>query len=278
MDRAPSAYLVRHLGASVAAAGIAFMTSLFSAPADAAETEVDLELVLAVDVSRSMDYDEQMLQRQGYIEAITNPDVVGAIRQGLVGKIAISYFEWAGPGQQRLAVPWHLISDMESAEAFAAQIDKAQLGMASGTSISSGLAAAADLFDGNGFRSYRQVIDMSGDGPNNRGGMVEPVRDKVLSRGIIINGLPIMLKPDGYSPYSIADLDLYYRDCVIGGPGSFIVPVRGEEQMIEGIRRKLILEVAASLPQIIPADVILPAPKTTDCLIGEKLWRRYMDP
>jgi Protein of unknown function (DUF1194). len=268
----------RRAGRSVAS--LAFLFGLIEGvgPAAAAEREVDLELVLAVDVSRSMDYDEQMLQRRGYAEALTHPEVLSAIHAGLLGRIAVAYFEWAGPGQQRVAVNWHLIEDGASAKIFADKITDAQLGMASGTSISSGLSAAADLFDDNGFSAYRRVIDISGDGPNNRGGMVEPVRDKVLARGIVINGLPIMLNPPGYSPYSIDDLDVYYRDCVIGGPGSFLVPVRGEEQMIEAIRRKLILEVASALPRVIPADVLLPAEKTSDCLIGEKLWRRYMDP
>ncbi|ODN68442.1 DUF1194 domain-containing protein [Methylobrevis pamukkalensis] len=263
---------------SFLAAVAAILAGLWTEAAQAADTEVDLELVLAVDVSRSMDYEEQMLQRQGYIEAVTDPEVMDAIRSGLTGRIAISYFEWAGPGQQRLAVPWQLVEDRDSARAFAAKIGSAQLSMASGTSISNGLSEAALLFDDNGFTALRRVIDISGDGPNNRGGMVEPVRDRVVASGIVINGLPIMLKPGGYSPYSIEDLDVYYRDCVIGGPGAFLVPVRDTSELIDAIRRKLILEIASAAPAILKAQAITPVEKTMDCLIGEKIWRRYMDP
>lgn len=259
--------------------GAAFLSlALLTGSAWAEEVPVDLELVLAVDMSRSMDTDEQALQRQGYISALTHPEVIQAIGTGPLGRIAVTYVEWSGPVIQRVIAPWAVIDSAETAAAFAAKIVPTRFDGRFGTSISSSLVFAAGLFDGNGFAGERRTIDISGDGPNNSGVPVTPIRDMVVERGIVINGLPIMLNPPGYSPYSIDDLDVYYRDCVIGGPGSFLVPVRGEEQMIEAIRRKLILEVASALPRVIPADVLLPAEKTSDCLIGEKLWRRYMDP
>lgn len=260
----------------IAAAAIALL-GVAAAPVRA-ETEVDLELVLAVDISRSMDYDEQLLQRSGYVEAIKHPEVMAAIRGGLLGRIAVTYFEWAGPGQDRVAVPWQIIEDEASAADFADKVAGATIGTASGTSISAGLLAAAALFETSGYRSYRQVIDVSGDGPNNRGGPVAPARDAVVAKGIVINGLPIMLKAPGYSPYSIPNLDAYYQQCVIGGPGSFIVPVQGPDQLVAAVRRKLVLEIAAATPTAIPAQMLFEETRTVDCMIGEQLWRRYMDP
>ena len=186
--------------------------ALLSSTGVAQEQEVDLELVLAVDVSRSMDPAEQALQKDGYIAALQHPEVLGAIRAGLLGRIAVTYFEWAGPGSQHVVAPWAIIEDGESAGAFAAQISAAQSSYIRRTSISGALTFASGLFDGNGFNSTRQVIDVSGDGPNNSGLPVLPTRQVVLDRGITINGLPIMIHEDRYSGYSIRELDLYYQD------------------------------------------------------------------
>jgi hypothetical protein len=144
------------------------------------------------------------------------------------------------------------------------------------TSISGALTFASGLFDGNGFSSTRQVIDVSGDGPNNSGSPVLPARQAVIEQGVTINGLPIMIHEDRFSGYSIRELDLYYEDCVIGGPGAFLVTVDSIERIAEAIRRKLVLEIAGVPARIIPAQFAEPRPKM-DCLIGEKLWQRRME-
>ncbi|HEX9903367.1 MAG TPA: DUF1194 domain-containing protein [Propylenella sp.] len=243
----------------------------------AQEIDVDLELVLAVDVSRSMDATEQKLQKDGYIAALQHPEVVAAIRSGFLGRIAVTYVEWAGPSSHAIIAPWAMIDGPESAAAFASAIGEMPVSFLRGTSISGALTYTAGLFDDNGFRSTRQVIDVSGDGPNNVGFPVLQARAAVLERGITINGLPIMIHADYFSGYSIRDLDVYYEDCVIGGPGAFLITVESIDRIAEAIRRKLVLEIAGREPAILPAAFPEPAPRI-DCLIGEKLRRRWMDP
>jgi len=252
----------------------AALSTVASPTARAADMAVDLELVLAVDVSFSMDADEQQLQREGYVAAITNPDVVAAIGQGLNGRIALSYVEWAGPEMQHIVVDWRVVDGAASAEAFAAALAQAPMEQFRGTSISGSLAFLKPRFDGNGYEAPRRVIDVSGDGPNNMGMPVEAARESVVGAGITVNGLPIMIKrPGGFA--AIGNLDVYYEDCVIGGPGAFVVVVRSADQFTEAIRRKLVLEIAGRTPRLIPAA----APgnvKRIDCLIGEKLRRQWM--
>jgi hypothetical protein len=190
-----------------------------------AQTEVDLELVLAVDVSPSMDIDELHVQRDGYVAAFRHPDVLAAIRSGPLGRIAVTYVEWSGPQSQTIVVPWTLIDSEETAQAFATRLSASTHARYRGTSISGGLLFAAATFANDEFTSARQVIDISGDGPNNRGVPIEPVRSSVTASGITINGLPIVVKA-AFGPYSITNLDVYYEDCVIGGPGAFIIPAR----------------------------------------------------
>ena len=160
---------------------------------------VDVELVLAVDVSYSMDPDEQQLQREGYIAAITSREFMQALRQGMHAKIAVTYFEWAGMHHQQIIVPWRVIDGPETADGFAAEIARAPYPRASRTSISGALLFAAPLFDGSGYRGIRRVIDVSGDGVNNNGPPVTLMRDEVLAKGITINGLPIMLKRPSFA-------------------------------------------------------------------------------
>jgi hypothetical protein len=238
--------------------------------ARAQDVAVDIELVLAVDVSRSMDAREQQVQRQGYIAAIRHPEVIAAIKSGLLGRIAVTYFEWAGPSSQQIVVPWMMIDDETSAEAFARRIEPGLVLGRFGTSISSSLNFASGLFNGNGFEGGRRVIDVYGDGPNNIGPPVAPARDRAVAGGITINGLPIMLPRTGVDPYSIDDLNAYYRDCVVGGIGAFTLTVTAEDQFETAIRRKLIQEIAET-----PARVILaadPQPSLSgDCLVGERL-------
>jgi hypothetical protein len=242
----------------------------------AEDVGVDLELVLAVDVSRSMDPDEQQLQRDGYIAAITHPDVVAAIQSGARHRIALSYVEWAGPEMQVVAVNWRMIDGADSAAAFAAELTSAPIQAFRGTAIADGLVFAQTLFDGNGYDAPRRVIDVSGDGPNNMGMPIALAREAIIRKGITINGLPIMIKQaSGFA--SIPNLDVYYEDCVIGGGGAFLLVVRSPGQFAEAIRRKLVLEIADTAPPtpLIPATATKVASRI-DCLIGEKLRRQWM--
>jgi hypothetical protein len=235
-------------------------------------TVLDVELVIAVDVSYSMDPDEQALQREGYITGITSREFMQALRSGMNGKVAVTYFEWAGPYDQKIIVPWRLIDGPEAADAFANEIARAPYRRASRTSISGALNFAMPLFDGSGFRGFRRVIDVSGDGANNSGPLVTIGRDDVLAAGITINGLPIMLKRPSSFTMDIENLDIYYEDCVIGGPGSFVVPIREREQFKEATRTKLVLEVAGRTPDrlVLPAQARAPR---ISCTIGEQMWR-----
>lgn len=243
----------------------------------AEEIDVDLELVLAVDVSRSMDPSEQDLQKEGYLAALQHPEVIAAIRAGFLGRIAVTYLEWAGPGSQRVIAPWKVIDGEESAAGIAGEIASEPISNLHGTSISGALMRATGLFEDNGFRSARQVIDVSGDGPNNMGFPVLEARQMVIERGITINGLPIMIHADYLGGYSIRELDIYYEDCVIGGPGAFLVTVENIDRIAEAIRRKLVLEIAGTPAKIIETQFDQREPRI-DCLIGEKLRRRWMDP
>jgi hypothetical protein len=234
---------------------------------------VDVELVLAVDVSYSMDPDEQTLQREGYIAAITSREFMQALRQGMHGKVAMTYFEWAGSHHQEIIVPWRVIDGPESADGFAADIARAKYSRASRTSISSALLFGAPLFDGSGYRGIRRVIDVSGDGVNNNGPLVTLARDEVLAKGITINGLPIMLKRPTAATMDIDSLDIYFEDCVIGGPGAFVIPIKARDQFKEAIRTKLVLEVAGLMPppRVMPASAANPR---ISCTIGERQWQQ----
>jgi Protein of unknown function (DUF1194) len=242
-----------------------------------AQTPVDVELVLAVDMSQSMDAGEHELQRSGYLAALLHPDVLDAVRDGIHGKVAITYVEWGGPAAQAVVVPWTLIEDEASAAGFVGALAARPIRTISGTSISGALAFAATLFEGNGYDGFRRVIDVSGDGPNSSGEPVVPTRDAVLRQGLIVNGLPIMLREPGYTPWSIPDLDIYYADCVIGGSGSFVLPVDDPAQLADAIRQKLVLEIAGPPPRLMPATATVRPPRI-DCLIGEKLRQRWSYP
>ena len=240
--------------------------------AESASIPVDVELVLAVDISYSMDPDEQALQREGYVQALTSRDFLRALKEGMHGKIAVTYFEWAGYTEQKVIVPWRLIEGPESADAVAAEIANAPYRRAARTSISGALLFALPLFESSGYRGARRVIDVSGDGTNNNGQLVTLARDEALSKGITINGLPIMLKRPTPSMMDIDQLDVYYEDCVIGGPGAFVVPIREREKFTEAIRNKLLLEIASHVPaaRIMPASADRPR---ISCTIGERMWQ-----
>jgi hypothetical protein len=233
---------------------------------------VDVELVIAVDVSYSMDPDEQALQREGYVLALTSREFLRALREGPNGKIAVTYFEWAGQFDQKILMPWRLIDGPEAADAVAAEIARAPYRRASRTSISGALRFAKPLFDNSGYRGLRRVIDVSGDGANNNGPLVVPTREDVLAAGITINGLPIMLKRPYVGTMDIENLDVYYEDCVIGGPGAFVIPIREREKFIEATRTKLVLEIAGRQPEAKVRPVSSEAPRIS-CTIGEKMWQ-----
>jgi hypothetical protein len=233
---------------------------------------VDVELVIAVDVSYSMDPEEQALQREGYVQALTSRDFMLALREGANGKIAITYFEWAGQFDQKIIMPWRLIEGPESADSVAAEIASAPYRRASRTSIAGALIFAKPLFDNSGYRGLRRVIDVSGDGANNAGPLIVPTRDDVLAAGITINGLPIMLKRPTRGTMDIENLDVYYEDCVIGGPGSFVIPIHERSQFIEATRHKLVQEIAGRIntPRVVPVSADKPR---ISCTIGEKMWQ-----
>jgi hypothetical protein len=255
------------LGAIVAAGALtlAAWSGGFAAPASRFAdkrpnaTPVDVELVIAVDVSNSMDPEEQELQREGYVLGLTSREFLIALRAGAHGKVAITYFEWAGLHDQSILMPWRLIDSPESADAVAREIARAPYRRAPRTSIYGALQFAKPLFDASGYRGLRQVIDVSGDGVNNMGPPVVQMRDEVLASGVTINGLPIMLRRrSGYGMWGMAfeNLDVYYEDCVIGGPGAFVIAIKEREQFKEATRTKLVMEVAGVTPspRVVPAQ------------------------
>jgi hypothetical protein len=240
-------------------------------PKDNSST-VDIELVIAVDVSYSMDLDELAVQREGYAQAIVSKEFLQAMKNGPHSKVAVTYFEWSASSDQKIIIPWRVIDGPESADAVADEIMKTPVRRGSRTSISGAINFAMPLFEENPYHGLRRVIDISGDGPNNNGAPVTGARDEALQKGITINGLPIMVKEPSYSTMDIDNLDFYYEDCVIGGPGSFVVSIKDREKFKEAIRTKLILEVAGRTPEHRIVPVTEKEPRVP-CLIGEKLWQ-----
>ena len=271
------------IGAVLVAGVLAGDVAGFAAPGPGSQTgprladkeaTVDVELVLAVDVSYSMDMDELAIQREGYAQAIVSKEFLQALKSGPNGRIAVTYFEWAASTDQKIIIPWRLIDGPETADAVAAEILKTPIRRASRTSISGAINFAMPLFEENNYRGLRRVIDISGDGPNNNGSPVTMARDAALEKGIVINGLPIMVKEPSYSTMDIDNLDYYYEDCVIGGPGSFVVTIKDRDKFKEAIRTKLLLEVAGRQPEhwVVPAAAQGREPRV-NCLIGEKIWQ-----
>jgi len=247
------------------------------APAAPAGAEaVDLALVLAVDVSRSMDFGEQQIQRDGYVAAFRNKEVLDAIASGFRGRIAVTYMEWAGAFYQQVLVPWQLIASPADAAAFADKLAAAPITSEMWTSISGGLEAAAHELAHIPFEADRQTVDVSGDGHNNNGAPVVPMRDRLVHDGITINGLPLMLRPGGGGQAANTPLDIYYEDCVIGGPGSFMIAVRNTAEFETAIRRKLVLEIASLPATVVPVAETYRAAPRVDCLAGERA--RGLDP
>jgi hypothetical protein len=241
------------------------------------QPSVDVELVIAVDVSYSMDLDELAVQREGYAQAIVSKEFLQAMKSGPNSKVAVTYFEWSASSDQKIIIPWRVIDGPETADAVAAEIMKTPVRRGSRTSISGAINFAMPLFEENPYRGLRRVIDISGDGPNNNGAPVTGARDAALEKGITINGLPIMVKEPSYSTMDIDNLDLYYEDCVIGGPGSFVVTIKDRDKFKEAIRTKLILEVAGRTPEHRIVPIAEKEPRVP-CLIGEKIWQDRWGP
>ena len=251
---------------------LTFLFLILALPARSEPLEVDLELVLAVDVSRSMQPFELEIQRKGYANALASDEVIARIRGGMIGRIALTYVEWAGVGTQRVVVPWTLIDNANTARDVAAQITAHFDPSMRRTSISDALLFAQASMQQNGYRGLRRVIDISGDGPNNAGLQVLPARDRVLADGIIINGLPLMTQDELSMRWGIEDLDVYYRNCVIGGPGAFMLPVHGWDAFAAAVKRKLLLEIAGNTPH----RPRLQNAQGYNCRIGEEIWERNM--
>jgi hypothetical protein len=203
-----------------------------------AQRPVDTALVLAVDASGSVSDDRFLLQKHGYAAAFRSPDVLRAIGSGSRGAIAVTMVQWTGPSQHVQVVGWRIVADAASAIAFADAVDAAPRALyGGGTSLSGAIDYAVTLFPAALFRADRRVIDISGDGSNNRGRPAPEARDAALRQGCVINGLPILtLEPD---------LDHWYEDNVTGGPGSFVIAVHSYDDFAEAVLKKLVLEIAA---------------------------------
>ena len=222
-------------------------------PARAA-MQVDLHLVLAVDVSRSIDEVEAELQRRGYVEALTSPRVIDAIQSGQHGRIALCYTEWAGTHYQVVVIDWSVIDSPGSARRFADKLAEAPRTSQSWTAVGAAMAFAAQCFETSGFESKRRVIDISGDGRTNDGPPAELVRDKLVAQGIVVNGLPVMMNRTNFGRPPDLTLDKYYEENVIGGPGSFMIAAASFEDFGRAVRSKLVREISGvATPRATPA-------------------------
>jgi len=225
--------------------------AMFPAVASAAE-QVDLLLVLAADVSRSVDSEKFQLQREGYAAAISDPRVLDAIRSGRNGRVGVAFVEWSGIGSQRVVIDWTTVSDAESAKGFGDRLLEAPRSFADRTSISGAIEFAMGQFARAPFESARRTIDVSGDGTNNSGPDVTQVRDEAIAQGVTINGLvilsetPLAWNPDHTNPPG--GLENYYRNNVIGGPGAFVLTAQNFNSFGQAIVKKMIAEVAQAEP------------------------------
>lgn len=236
---------------------------------------VDLELILAVDVSGSIDDEERQLQREGFAKAITNEHILKAIQSGPLRRVAVLYMEWSGFDRQRIAADWALIRDENDAKKFADTIIGVGQYRGQWTSISSVIDRSLKAFGENKYKGARQVIDISGDGVNNNGDTVLEARGRAIRAGVTINGLPIINGRIGFQEMQpLPNLDLYYRDCVIGGQGAFIVVARRFSDFARAIRRKMFLELSGWTPPI--NQVLAQVRPRADCLAGEKRTLRQL--
>jgi hypothetical protein len=218
-----------------------------SAPAASGAEQVDLKLVLATDVSGSINDEEAQLQRLGTAEAFMDPDVIRSIQNGALGRIAVAMLDFSSPEYDKVIIDWHIIRDKATSNAFAEMVRAAPRTPGRRTSVSSALELGSTLIESSAsdIVATRRVIDVSGDGPNNDGNAMREVHDRVIAQGIVVNGLPVMDdNANGYYP----NLDKYYAACVAGGRGSFVVVVRSFKDFGAAMRHKLILEVSGNEP------------------------------
>jgi hypothetical protein len=235
---------LRRCCALAIAAGLAAVAVV--PPLSAARAErVDIELILAVDVSGSVDPVEARLQRNGYLQALGDPAIVKAMTSGPMRRVAVSYVEWAGAHYQIVVVDWTVIRNTADARVFASKLQESPPTRERWTSISGAIDFAVGHFKANPHKGERRVLDISGDGVNNSGGPLEDARGAAIKAGVTINGLPIVNdRPNPWGGPATRDLDKYYSQSVIGGPGSFIVVARGFEAFGQAIRHKLLLELS----------------------------------
>lgn len=263
--------------ASLKALGALLVLGLAPQASANSGTRVDAAIVLAIDVSGSMDVEELAVQRAGYLEALRHPDLIRIVENGRHKRIAISLFEWAGDVRDDSSVSWRVIDGPAAIEAFAREVEAAPIETSFGTSISRAIHYAMDMIETADFQADAWLIDVSGDGPNNIGPPVAEARDRALDRGVTINGLPIMIRPSRGAP----DLGAYYEDCVIGGLGAFVLPAASRAEIAPAIRRKLFRELIGAIdpPDHGPGGEAkiwrASVEAQTDCLVGERL---RMDP
>ncbi|MEK1886357.1 MAG: DUF1194 domain-containing protein [Phyllobacterium sp.] len=246
---------------------------LSAVPSSQLPAAVDLKLVIAVDVSYSMDIEEQRVQREGYVAAFRSPEIVRALSSGPLGKVAVTYVEWGGFAIQ--VVPWMIIDGQVTAARFAEELRRQPPRRISFTSISNALAFARELIDSSRVRSSRRVVDVSGDGPNNAGAPVPVARNAAIADAITVDGLPIMLNA-ATDPDALPDLDDYYAACVIGGEGAFLLKVTDVSHFEDAIRNKLVVEITGvrlSDYKGPPAETVQYL-KPYNCLIGEEAQER----
>lgn len=250
----------RYLGAAFLLAGLLLATASESVAAE----RVDLALVIAVDVSTSMDAGEKQMQQRGFVEAFRRPEIIDAICGGAEGRIAVAYVEWGGAGPQKIVVPWTLIANGVDAWSFSLKLEaNVPTRLRRGTSLSGALGYASGLLRQTGYEPTRSVVNISGDGVNNIGPDLGAVRAELLAEGITINGLSIVYdkaSEDGEKPLPPEELYAYFQHEVIGGPGAFAMPVTSFADYPQAIYRKLLREigdgspdVAAIVPQSLPS-------------------------
>ncbi len=259
------------------AAALTVLTAAVPALSKDGPVKVDVELVFAVDISYSMDPDEQRLQRDGYVQAITSPEFLKALQAGSYGKIAVAYMQWASVMDQDVLVPWTVIDGPATAKAFADKLAEAPYRRARRTSISGAIDTAAKLFENNGYSGLRRVIDVSGDGTNNDGRHVTAARDDAVRDGIVINGLPLLIRPSNWGFVDITNLDEYYEDCVIGGTGAFMISIKDRAHFVRATKTKLLMEIADLAPRIedkgVSASRVQQREPRVSCTVGESMWR-----
>jgi hypothetical protein len=254
------------LGWRIVVAGIAL--AAIRSPAAGEPVGVDLQLVIAIDVSASMDESRRRVQREGYARAIRSAEVLAAIKSGPHGRVAIACFGWASPDYQRVIMPWTIIETRADADAVAHAIEQEPLASEGGTSISAALLSSERLLHAARTRGDRKVIDVSGDGPNNSGPLLRLARESVLAGGVTINGLAIALRTKEertFGPFASTTIWSYYQRCVIGGAGAFVIAVENVADFEPAIRTKLTTEIAEMHPLTQRVAYVSEHPFVVDC-------------